>query len=985
MRHKSISLQRALLLPGAFALSLAAMAQSVTITGRVVDETGEGLIGANVKVKGTGIGNVTDVDGRYTITGVNPKATLVVSYVGYESQEVHVEAGQTEYNFNLDFSNNTLEEVVVVGYGSMAKKEISSSVVQIGRDDFNAGAASDAMSLVQGKVAGLNIVSTADANPNSMTDMQVRGATSINAGNGPLVVIDGIAGGDLRNISTQDVESITVLKDAGSAAIYGTRGANGVILVTTKKGAKGEGQTNVTYDSYIALNVAKPHARILTADEFRRSRRGTDYGYDTDWYDLITRPVGYTTNQYVSIDQGHKNGYFTTSLNYKRGNGLDIASGREEYGARFVIEETFLNGFLKFNSSLSARKVHEDWGNDGLFDTALTTNPTLPVYNPDGTYYQASSPTGIHNPVNDLENNVSNGDRNYILGNADLKANLIQLDHHILTTSISYAVQYNDQKSNWFTPSTSSDSYWNSRAGSANINNQRWQTNRLEWLGNYTLALDEHDLKAVVGYSWERSSWRQAYMSNSDFAYDNLSYHGIGTGTWLQDGKATMYAGSSESTLIGFFGRLNYNWKDMLYASASMRYEGCTKFGPNSKWGLFPSLSLAWEATRTPGLESLKDIFQSLKPRVSYGVTGRSDFNAYQAITTYSQRGSYFFNNQWINGYAPSNNANPNLAWEKSTAFNVGVDFVALQSRLRGSVEYFDRRSMDLLYNYTAPQPPFVYNSILVNVGTIKNTGVELTLDYDVLRDGDFKWTTGVVYSHSVSKLTKLSNDVYKASYLELYQKPGVGSSEYFFRVAEGSKIGQFYGYKYAGVDDQGNMMVYKKDGTSVVTTQANAEDKEYIGNGAPTHFLTWNNSLSYKNWDLSMMWRGAFGFDIFNMRKYGMGLQGCGTDNVLLSAYGKDKEVVTGGGVISDFFLEKGNFFKLENVTVGYNFRPNNRKYVENLRVYLAAKNLVTLTGYSGNDPSIVTATGITPGVDSNSAYPMATQVSLGVTIKLH
>ena len=985
MRRKSIQLQRALLLPAAFTLSLGMMAQNVTISGRVTDETGEGAIGANVKVKGTSNGCITDMDGRYTITGVNPNSTIVISYVGYDTQEIKMESGKNIYDALLVLSNNQLEEAVVVGYGSMAKKEISSSVVQISRADFNAGAASDAMALVQGKVAGLNIVSTADANPNAMTDMQVRGATSINAGNGPLVVIDGVAGGDLRNISTQDVESITVLKDAGSAAIYGTRGANGVILVTTKKGAKGEGQTNVTYDSYIALNVAKPHADILTADEFRRSRRGTDYGYDTDWYDLITRPVAYTTNQYVSVDQGHKNGFFTGSLNYKKGNGLDIASGREEYGARFVLEQKFLDGFFQLNTSLSGRKVHEDWGNDGLFDTALTTNPTLPVYNPDGTYFQASSPTGIHNPVNDLENNVSNGDRNYLLGNADLKANLVRMDHHILSTTLSYAVQYNDQKSNWFTPSTSSDSYWNSRAGSANINNQRWQTNRLEWLGNYTFTVTDHEIKAVVGYSWERNSWRQAYMSNSDFAYDNLSYHGIGTGTWLQDGKATMYAGSSESTLIGFFGRVNYNWKNMLFVAASMRYEGSTKFGANSKWGLFPSLSLAWEMTRTPGLNALSEHFQSLKPRISYGVTGRSDFNAYQALTTYSSRGSYYFNNQWINGYAPSNNANPNLAWEKSTAFNVGVDFSAFQSRLRGSIEYFDRRSQDLLYNYTAPQPPFVYNSILVNVGTIKNTGVELTLDFDAVRGENFKWTTGVVYSHSVSKLTKLSNDVYKASYLELYQKPGVGSSEYFFRVAEGSKIGQFYGYRYAGVDEAGNMLVYKKDGSSVVTTQANAEDKEYIGNGAPTHFLSWNNSFSYKNWDLSMMFRGAFGFDIFNMRKYGMGLQGCGTDNVLSSAYTTNKDVVTGGGVISDFFLEKGNFFKLENVTLGYNFRPNNRKLLENIRVYLAAKNLFTLTGYTGNDPSIVTATGITPGVDSNSAYPMATQLSLGVTIKLH
>ena len=878
-----------------------------------------------------------------------------------------------------------LNEVVVVGYGSMAKKEISSSVVQISKDQFNQGAASDPMALIAGKVAGLNVASSADANPNAMTNIQVRGAGSLTASNGPLIVIDGIAGGDLRNIATQDVESITVLKDAGSAAIYGTRGANGVILVTTKKGSGTAGVTNVTYDSYIAFNVQKPRVEILSTDEFRRSRRGQDYGADTDWWDEITRPVSYNLNQYLSIDSSTKNGYFGLSVNYKKGNGLDIVSGREEYGGRFVGEQRVLNNRLQFNSSISARKVHEKWGNDGLFDTALTMNPTVPVKNPDGSYYQPNSPTDIHNPVNDLKENVSQGDRIYLLGNADVKLNILQMEQHNLNTSLSYALQYNDLKDNFYTPTTSSESFWNGYAGRARINYQKWWTNRLEWLVNYTMTLNEHQLKAVLGYSWERSNWEQSGNENMGFVYDALSYHGIGSGSYLRDGKANLWAGSSESTLIGFFGRLNYNYNDMIFASASMRREGSTKFGANTKWGNFPSGSLAWEITKAPFAQSLAQAFQSLKPRVSYGVTGRSDFNAYQSIATYSTRGAYLIDNQWINGYAPSLNANPDLAWEKSTAFNVGVDFVALNSRLRGSIEYFDRRSKDLLYNYTAPQPPFIYNTILVNVGTTQNTGIEVSLDYDVLAKKALKWTTGINWSMGQTKLTKLSSDAYQMAYLDLYQKPGPGSSEYFFRVEEGGKIGQFYGYEHAGVDENGLLLIYDNNGNAVPAAQANPTYKRNIGNGAPKHFLSWSNSLSYKNWDLSMLFRSALGFEIFNMRKYGMGLKGSGTDNVLRKAYTDYADVESSGGIISSYFLENGNYFKLDNVTLGYTYSPKSRQLVENLRIYLTAKNVFTLTGYEGNDPSIVTSTGITPGIDSNSAYPQATNFTLGVTVRFH
>ena len=961
-----------------FALDISAQA---TINGHVQDETGEAIIGASVVVKGSTNGTVTDFDGNFQLKCENG-ATLVITYIGFVPQEV-----KAKNNLDITLKEDVaqLNEVVVVGYGSLAKKEISSSVVQINKEQFNQGAASDPMALIAGKVTGLNVAATADANPNAMTDIQVRGAGSLTASNGPLIVIDGIAGGDLRNIATQDVESITVLKDAGSAAIYGTRGANGVILVTTKKGSGTAGVTNVTYDSYIALNFAKPKPDILSPDEFRRSRRATDYGASTDWWDEITRSTSYSLNQYISIDSSTKNGYFGASLNYKSGNGLDIVSKREEYGGRFVMEQRVLKNFVQFNASVSARKVHEDWGNEGLFDTALTMNPTIPVKGANGNYYQPSSPSGIHNPVNDLLNNVNEGDRTYILGNADVKVNILQQEMHNLSTSLSYALQYNDLKSNFYTPTTSSESYWTGFEGRANVNYQKWWTNRLEWLINYTLTLKKHQLKAVLGYSWERSKWEQSGNENMNFVYDSMSWYGIGNGTALKDGKANLWGGSSESTLIGFFGRLNYNYNDMLYASASLRHEGSTKFGKNKKWGTFPSVSLAWEVTSTPGLKDTFKMFQSLKPRISYGVTGRSDFDAYKSLSTYSSRSSYYLNNQWVIGYAPSLNANPDLAWEKSTAFNVGIDFVTLNSHLRGSIEYFDRRSKDLLYNYTAPQPPFIYDNILVNVGTTKNTGLEISLDYDVLSKTAVKWTTGVNWSTGSTKLTKLSSDVYKAAYLDLYQKPGLGTSEYFFRVEEGGKIGQFYGYEHAGIDETGQLLIYDNEGEARPVAQADPAWKRNIGNGAPKHFLSWSNSFRYKNFDLSMLFRSALGYKIFNMRKYGMGLKGCGTDNVLRTAYTDYNNITSGGGVISSYFLENGNYFKLDNVTVGYTFTPKKRELIESLRVYLTAKNLFTLTAYEGNDPSIVTSNGITPGIDTNSAYPQATQVSLGVTLRFH
>lgn len=958
-------------------------AQLITVSGTVYDPQGDVLIGVSVSVKGDQKhGMHTDIDGKYSLNNIPADGTLIFSYVGFGAVEEKVN-GRTTIDVTMQEDSELLNEVVVVGYGSLSRKEVSSSIVQVNRDDFAQGAMNNAMEMITGKVAGLNVSSTAAADPNGSAELQVRGATSLSAGNGPLVVIDGVAGGDIRTIAPQDIESMSVLKDAASAAIYGTRGANGVILITTKKGTGEAGKPIITYDSYAAVSFAKDKPEVLSPYEWRLARRGHEYGASTDWYDLITRKASYDTNQYVSIDGSLPGGgYYTASMNYKNANGLDIVSKREEFGGRAAVAANALDNHLRLTASLNARRVNEDWGDSGMFDTALGMNPTIPVYNEDGSYYQPTSPTDIKNPVQQLKVNTSKGNRTYLLGTADLRYNIWSNEYHNLSTTLSYSYDYNDLKSNYYTPTTSGESYWGGYKGRASITYQKWYTNRLEWLVNYGFVKDDHDVKFVGGYSFERANWETMFEQNNDFTFDKPLWWGIGSGSWLADGKASMYAGKSESSLVGFFGRINYSWKGMLIASASIRHEGSTKFGADKKWGSFPSASIAWEMTKMPFLENYVQTVQSLKPRISFGITGRSDFSAYESIATYTNNGTYLIDGTWVTGYRPSNNANPQLAWEKLSSMNYGIDFMFF-NRLYGSIEFFDRRSQDLLYNYTAPQPPYVYPNILVNVGTIRNTGVELALTADAVVNKPVTWTTGINYSYGTSKLTKLSNSIYQASYLDLYQKPGLGTSEYFFRVEEGGQIGQFWGYEYAGVDDAHNMLVYNADGEKITAASANPEDKRYIGDGAPKHFLTWNNTIKWKNFDLSMMFNGAFGFQIFNMRRYGMGLKGSGSDNVLRSTYLKDRDVWSGGGVISSYFLENGDYFKLENVTIGYTLPIKNRKLLDSLRIYLAAKNLFTLTSYTGTDPSAVTSTGITPGIDVTSAYPMATQLTLGVTLK--
>ena len=964
-------------------LSFSAKAQNLTVSGTVTDPIGEVLIGVSVTVKGDPTkGAATDFDGNYTIKDVPSNSTLIFSYVGFQSVEQPVN-GRTTVDVTMHEDLELLDEVVVIGYGTLQKKEVSSSIVQVNSDDFMKGAVNSPMEMLTGKVAGLNVSSTASADPNGGADLQVRGATSLSVSNGPLVVIDGVPGGDIKTLAPQDIESISVLKDASSAAIYGTRGANGVILVTTKKGSGEAGKATVTYDSYAALGFAKGKPEVLSPDEWRRARRGHDFRASTDWYDLITRKTNYDTNQYVGIEGAlNGGGYYTASVNYKSANGLDIKSKREEFGGRAAVSVNTLDNHLKFTVTLNARKSNENYKVGDYFDRALSMNPTMPVYNPDGSWYQPNDVTGATNPVNMMTVPTNKGVQNYILGTADLRYNIWSNDHNTLSSTLSYSYNYHDNKGMTYYPSDSNTSYWGGYDGQASLQYQKWWTNRVEWLGNYTFQNEDNNVGVVVGYSFERSDWDQMGMRNYNYTYDSTLWNNIGSGTYLGEGRAEMWSNANQSTLVGFFGRVNYSWRSMIIASASVRHEGSTKFGSGNKWGTFPAASVAWEMAQAPFMRDYTQIVQSLKPRFSYGQTGRSDFDPYRSIATYTSNGQYEMDGSWVTGFAPSNNANNLLAWEKLISYNVGVDFM-LWNRLYGSIEYFDRRSKDLLYNYIAPQPPYVWSNILVNVGTVSNTGVELALNGDIIVNKPVTWTMGVNYSYGTTKLTKLSNDIYKASYLELYNTGGVGSTAYLFRVEEGGKVAQFYGYEYAGVTEDHTMLVYNKNGEAIPVASANQDDKRYIGNGAPQHFLTWSNNLKYKGFDLSVMFTGAFGFDIYNNMRYGMGLQQGGNTNVLRSAYGKDQDLWYSPGDVTSYFLEKGDYFKLENITLGYSFPLKNRKLLDSLRIYLSAKNVFTLTKYNGTDPSAVTSTGLTPGVDNANAYPQATQLTLGVTVR--
>lgn len=954
-------------------------AQGGYLVKGVVEDAQGPVIGATVLQQGTTNGTTTGLDGDFMLRVPDADAIVEISCIGYATQVF--KASEVPARILLAEDTEFLDEVVVIGYGTLSKKEVSASIVQVDSKDFFRGTTNNPMTMLTGKVAGLNVVTSQGSNPNSGSDYQIRGATSLQAGNGPLVVIDGVPGGEIRSLAPQDIESMTVLKDAASASIYGTAGANGVILVTTKKGSKDEaGTAHVTYDGAFNVNFVKDPIAVLTPEEWVRSRRGTDYGARTDWYNALLRDFSYGHSHYVGVDGSTAKGSYNASVSYKNSLGVDLVDAREEFGARAAVEQRLIKDILQLNISLNARRVNEEYGNDGSFGTALTINPTFPIYNEDGSYYQPTAPTNATNPVEAMLNKTANGQRLYTTGAVSLKANFIKTDVHNLSSTVTYSLDYNDYKSNNYTPIESHDKYWNGYEGTASLSYSKSWRNQLEWLFNYSFHSGNHHLNAVAGYSYQDFNSESMNMTNRGFTYDSILWNDIGAGTARTENPAqtSMGSGKSLSKVIALLGRVNYNWNNTIFASLSLRHEGATNFGVNNKWGNFPAASIAWEMANMEFMQGARWI-NSLKPRVSYGVTGRRG-GSNVSRPTYGSHGQYYMDGEWVKGYRPATNANPDLRWEKLVAVNAGIDFVLFNNRLRGSLDLYDRRSPDLLYNYTAPQPPFIHSSILVNVGETQNLGAELSLDGDIIMKKNFSWTSGINASTGYSKIRTLSNQIYGASYIDMLGTGGLGQTSYYYRYTEGSRIGTLYGYEAAGVNEYGDMMVYDNDGNVITAASANAAFKRYIGNTIPKLFLSWNNTFRYKNFDLSIFMNGAFGHMIYNNRRAG-NLQSSGNANVFRTAYTRDKDVREYGGVVTSYFLEHGDFMKIQNVSLGYTLTPKS-EIIRSLRVFLTATDLYTITGYTGTDPALLSTNGLTPGVDNGTGYPETRVVTLGATV---
>lgn len=948
-----------------------AQSQKISISGVIKDPIGETLIGASVTEKGTTNGVMTDLDGNFKLT-VSPNATIQVSFLGYITQEINI-GNQTVFNITLKDNSNNLEEVVVVGYGSAVKKDLTTAVTSVKNKDFIQGASNSPMQMIDGKVAGLSASNPASADPNRSTDIQVRGASSMKAGNSPLIVIDGMPGGDLRNLAQQDIESITVLKDGSAAAIYGSRAANGVILVQTKQGKAGK--VSISYDSYLEHDAVAKRPDILSPEEFVEKGRAKDWGSRTDWYDALLNKNNIGQNHNVALSGGSESTIFRISANYRTKEGIDIATKRKEYGLRASFKQTTLEGLLEVGGNISYRIAEEDYTDYAVFKQAVKLNPT--VNKDEMDYFKGRYDE--YNPIKYLTERENGATKEYSMVDFNIKLNITK----DLNTELKLGRQGRNSKQREYYTKYHKESIDNDRAGRARLESQNWVDWTLEWLGNYQFKIDKHDFKVMGGYSYQEFNWEKFGAENMDFPSDAFLYNNLDAGAWNRaEGRLGMWSEKNKEKTIAFLGRLNYNFDDQFLLTASLRYEGNSKFGTDNKWGYFPAASAAWRFSKLPTFEKLEFV-DDLKLRFSYGQTGRSGFDKYIALSKYSPASYSYVDGKWIQVYGPGNNPNANLKWEKQISYNLGLDYTLFNSRLSGSIDAFIRDGQDVIGDYTSPMPPYIYSTLVTNVGTTRDTGLEIQVNWDAIRSKDFSYSTNLTASYVKSKIKSFSKGTFTKGYVDGDGLPSPGNPGPAQRLADGKEVGSFFGYKYAGVDDNGNIMIYKggvEGGDKILADDAQDSDRTYLGHGSPHYELGWGNTFTYKNFDLSLFFRGKFDYQILNTYQMYYGLVAEPEVNLLHSAYGQNAHI-KGGKKVCDYFLESGDYFKLDNITIGWT-APIKSKFISNLRVYGSVKNVFTLTSYSGLDPTTVSTSGLWPGVSSLDVYPITRNFTFGVQI---
>lgn len=969
-------------------------AQQISITGTVTDTTGEPLLGVSVTVPGTPTGVSTDLDGKFSINA-DAKGKLKFSYVGYQTVEEPIN-NRKVINVVMEENAEVLSEVVVIGYGTMDKKELTSAISHVSEKDFLTVSSPDPKMLIQGKVPGVSITNTGAGDPNNMAGIQIRGVSSRSAGLGPLIVIDGVPGGDLSNVNVNDIASFDILKDGAASAIYGTRGSNGVVVVTTKKGSK-DGAVHTSYSATLSWDKAKKELDIMSAQDYRDVRlgwgdRGVDLGGNLDWLDAVTR-TGFAMQHTLTISGGNENSNYRVTADYRDANGIDLRSNREEYGARASVMHTTKGGLFTINMNVAPRIIYRDASDWSVFKDALEANPTTPLMDPNdpSKYYDFFGQITGSNPVERLKLETDHADTKLLDWDGTVRLNLLPLlakdgsSIHHLTTQIMFADHQYSHDNTWFRPSTSTQAIHNGHEGEGSRSYSKGRTFMVEWLTNYNARFaDKHNVKGMVGYSYQYERYSGFNAENKDFPNDGLGADNLGSGEWAkEEGQVMMGSYKNDCKLISFFGRVSYDYDGKYLFTASLRHEGSSKFGKNHKWGNFPAVSAGWRISQE---NFMKDItwIDDLKIRGDYGVTGNQDFGSYNSISTMSGFGDYYYNGKYFQVWGPGNNVNPDLKWEKGKNWNIGLDFSVLNNRIYGSLNYFNRRQQDLLGNYTVPVPPNIHNETFVNVGTMKNSGFEFDINFNVVDTKDFSYSFGVIGSTMSNKFVDFSNSEYVG---RDYDNRVSTEDPYPYytlqRIEKGQSVGNFHMWRYAGISSEGEWLVYDKDGDIIRASQATDDDRCIVGNGMPKFTMSTTHNFRYRNFDLALFFRGAFDYDIFNIHDFYYGTRNF-TGNQLKKAYGKNFDISPNATtVVSDYFLERGDYFKLDMITLGYTLRLPQCRFLDRIRVYGSVKNVFTLTKFSGVDPTSYDVNGLEPGATgSRSYYPQTRQFIAGVQI---
>ena len=983
--------------------------QGVTVKGVVKDAKGEPIIGATVTEKGTKNATVTDYDGNYTLNVANRNATLVVSYIGFTTQEI--KAGN---DVTLQEDNALLNEVVVIGYGTQRKGDVTSAVASVKAEDFNAGKIGDAAELVKGKIAGLTVVNSS-GDPKAGSSIRLRGITTLVGSLTPLILVDGIEG-DLTTVAPENIASIDVLKDASAAAIYGTRGANGVILITTK-GGKRDTPATVTYNGYVSFSKWSKKLDFMDTHDVIYGKTAQEYlGYDTDWLAAVTRKAGFKHNHDLNISGGSKNSAYSANISYANEEGIIRETSNENFKMQLDYTQFIWNDIVKFN--LNALVTRQKYTNDNLngyshenpYRQALIHNPSEPVYNEDGSYYENFNKLQYYNPVALI--NEAYGDTrirfSQLVGNVTVepikgwKTNLMISWGETAATS-----------ENWTSPLHQSlvREGWN---GSASKSDGNYVSKNLELTSRYDAQWGDHRFNGIVGYSYLFNENDGFNAGNQDFSTTAFLWNNLGNGSFLTDKDHHAWMGSfkNDSKLVGFFGRVSYGYADKYNALVSIRHEGSSKFGANHKWATFPSVSLGWNIMNEEFMKGTRSWLDNLRLRVGFGVTGITPGDNYlaQNIYKFADYGDVLsMDNKWIKTLEVDQNPNPDLKWEVSKEWNFGLDFGFLGERIHGSLDVYVKTTNDLLFWYRVPMPPNLYSQTLVNVGDMRNIGVELMIEAIPVQTKDFKWTTTLTASHNKNKLLKLSNDLYET---DNFQEVGgisdpISTETHCMEVGE--PLGDFWGLKFVGYDKDGFALVEASDGNGGWTVKQfnanlnNQTNRQRLGSGTPKVIMGWGNTFRYKDIDLSMQFTGQFGYKILNASRCFYENNSIAYNRLKSAAdlhpainpdgtpyidpeTGQQKMVTMsqamGQGFWSDH-LENGDFLKLSNITLGYTFKPKGTfgNYIKKARIYANATNLFCITGYSGIDPEVDNYF-MNPGIDDRDKYPVTRNYTVGLSL---